>query len=100
MSEEKFSRNLDPFNFSIAFGIFNQKTETLYNQNEQQGRQWETLPDSTGGQKKGSRITIYEDNKVGRRDTAQNPIYPNKRNPDLNKNKTDKGPINTIKGFR
>ena len=100
MSEEKLRQNLDPFNFTIPFGIFDQKAKTFYNQDEQQGRQWTALPDSTSGRKKGSRRTIYEDNKVGRRDTAQNPIYPNKRNLNLNKNNTDKGPINSMKGFR
>ena len=99
MSEEEFSWNLDPFNFTISFGICNQKTKTFYNQNEQQGRQWTSLPGATRGRKKGSRRTIHEDSKIGRRDTAQYPIHPNKRNPDLNKNKMDKGPINPIKSF-
>ena len=99
MSEEKLRRNRNPFNFTIPFGIFDQKAKTFYNQDEQQGRQWTALPDSMRGRKKGSRRTINEGRKVSRRDTAQNPIHPNKRNPDLNKNKTDKGPINPVKIF-
>ena len=99
MGEEEMRWNLHSFNLTIPFGIFDQETKTFYNQDEQQGRQRASLPDTMRGRKKGSRRTIYEDNKVGRRDTAQNPIHPSKRDPYLNENKTDKSPINPVKGF-
>ena len=99
MSEGELRKDFDPFNFSIPLGFLDQKTKPFYNQDEQEGGQRAALPNSMRGSKKGGSRSIYKDSKVGWRDATQDPINPNKGNTDLNKDETDKGPINSVKSF-
>ena len=48
------------------------------------------------GSEEGRRGIIYKNGEISRRNTAQAPIHPHKRYPNLNKNKSDKIPIESI----